>query len=103
MKCRIKKSEEPVDTSFMDMLLQVVENQLSANEPPETRETLDRLVRLGYPERTSKMMIAAVAGEQFPTVMLKDEPFSKKKFIDGLAELPEKYDTQLSENKTENT
>ncbi len=44
--------------------LEVVENQLRANDPPETRQTLQRLLALGYSRREAVDMIgSAVAAE----------------------------------------
>ena len=46
--------------------LQAVENQLRDNDPPETRQTFDRLRSLGYSERDAKTLIAsAIAVESY--------------------------------------
>ena len=33
------------------LILEVVDNQLSANDPPATKATLDRLMKAGHSER----------------------------------------------------
>jgi len=35
-------------------ILEVVDNQLQANDPPETRQTFDRLISVGYSEVRSQ-------------------------------------------------
>jgi hypothetical protein len=45
-------------------ILEIVENQLNANDPPETKKTLKRLMAAGYSREQAKEMIGtAVTGE----------------------------------------
>ncbi len=45
-------------------ILEVVENQLRTNDPPETRQTLQRLLAIGYSRQEAVEMIgSAVAAE----------------------------------------
>ena len=45
-------------------ILEVVENQLRENNPPETRQTLERLLAAGYSRQEAMKMIGtAVVGE----------------------------------------
>ena len=54
--------------------LEIVENQLRDNNPPETRQTFDRLRGLKISERDAKLLIAsAVAIETFE-IMKTNEP-----------------------------
>ena len=46
------------------LILDVVENQLRENNPPETRQTLERLLATGYSRQEAMEMIgSAVVGE----------------------------------------
>ena len=40
--------------------LDIVQNQLRVNTPPETKETLDRLLREGYSRKRALEMIACI-------------------------------------------
>lgn len=40
-----------------DQLIEVVNNQIKSNAPPETRQTLKRLVSLGYSDLDAKKLI----------------------------------------------
>jgi hypothetical protein len=41
-------------------ILQVVDNQLRANDPPEIKQTLDRLISEGYSKKKAKELIGCV-------------------------------------------
>lgn len=88
MKCRIKKDgQEPYNPYLKSAILEVVDNQLNENNPPETRQTLDRLVGLGYSETKAKEMIGAVVTEEIYYVMKDNEPFNIERFVTGLNKL----------------
>ena len=70
-------------------ILEVVENQLQANDPPETRQTFDRLISEGYSEEDSKKLIGLVVTSEIFDVLNKQEPFNSKRFVRALNELPQ--------------
>ena len=51
-------------------ILDVVDNQLQANDPPETRQTFDRLISEGYSEDEAKKLIGCVVTSPFKVVLL---------------------------------
>ena len=87
MKCRIKKDKQPHNPRLKSAFLDVVDNQLNENNPPETRQTLERLINLGYGEDKAKEMIGTVVTEEIYYVMKDDEPFNNERFIVGLKNL----------------
>ncbi len=87
MKCRIKKDEQPYNPYLKSAILEVVDNQLNENNPPETRQTLERLISLGYSEAKAKEMIGSVVTEEIYYVMKDDEPFNNERFVAGLNKL----------------
>jgi len=69
--------------------LEIVDNQLRDNDPPETRQTFDRLRKLKISERDAKILIAsAIALETFEIMKYK-KPFDQKRFIRNLNLLPD--------------
>jgi hypothetical protein len=69
--------------------LEVVDNQLRDNDPPETRQTFDRLRTLNIGERDAKLLIAsAIACETFE-ILKHNKPFDKERFIRHLRSLPD--------------
>lgn len=69
-------------------ILEVVENQLSSNDPPETEQTLDRLLSEGYSESEAKEFIGAVVVSEVFEVLQAQKPFDEKRFVEALNNLP---------------
>lgn len=69
-------------------ILDVVDNQLQANDPPETRQTFDRLISEGYSEDEAKKLIGCVVTSEIFDVLKKQEPFNPERFAKALNELP---------------
>ncbi len=86
MKCRIKKGEQH-NPYLKSAILEVVDNQLNENNPPETRQTLERLVNAGYTEEKAKEMIGSIVADEIYYVMKDNEPFNNERFIAGLNKL----------------
>jgi hypothetical protein len=69
-------------------ILEVVENQLKANDPPETRTTLKRLISEGYSEDEAKNLIGCVVTSEIFDVLKKQNPFNPVRFAKALKALP---------------
>lgn len=70
-------------------MLEVVENQLRDNDPPETRATMERLVEEGHSTSEAKRMIACVVVAEMFRVVKSQQPYDKNRFVAGLRALPE--------------
>lgn len=69
-------------------VLQFVEKQLTTGNPPETRQTLERLVSMGYsPEGAINLIATAVASEIFE-VMARGEAYNAERYRAALDRLP---------------
>ena len=69
--------------------LEIVDNQLRDNDPPETRQTFERLRGVNVSEREAKLLIAsAIAVETFEVIKTKT-PFDRVRFIRNLQMLPD--------------
>ncbi len=69
-------------------ILEVVENQLENNDPPETRQTYERLIREGHSEEDAKKLIGAVVAVEMFSIMKHQKPFDETQFIAALNRLP---------------
>ena len=69
--------------------LEVVENQLRDNDPPETRHTLTRLKRMGISEQDAKLLIASAIAAETYWIMKNGQSFNRDRFIRNLHLLPE--------------
>ncbi|MGC2111801.1 MAG: hypothetical protein WA655_19955 [Candidatus Korobacteraceae bacterium] len=76
------------DKELGRLILEVVESQLTANEPPETQATLDRLVTQGIAVEEAKRLIACVvSSEIFETLKLQN-PYDHERYVAALNRLP---------------
>jgi hypothetical protein len=71
-------------------IIQVVENQIKSNEPPETKQTLDRLISEGFSKNEAKELIGTVVVAEVFDVMKEGKPFNLKRYVKGLNKLPER-------------
>lgn len=55
-------------------IMEVVENQLRNNDPPQTRQTFERLIDAGYTEEEAKRLIGCVVSAEIFDVLKKNDP-----------------------------
>ena len=70
-------------------IIEVVENQIKSLDPPETKETYDRLLEMGHSDVKAKELIGVVVSSEIFDIMKKKEPFNKERFIKALNNLPD--------------
>ena len=70
-------------------IMEVVENQLCNNDPPQTLQTFRRLTETGYSEEEAKRLIGCVVSAEIFDVLKKNEPFNLDRFVKALNKLPE--------------
>ena len=68
-------------------ILEVVDNQLRDNEPPETRETFERLLSEGYSKEDAKKLIGSVVVSEIFDILKKGEPYDEERYIKALKKL----------------
>ncbi len=68
-------------------VLRIVENQIRNNNPPETKETLQRLMKIGDSRQEAIRKIAVVMVEEMYDVMKNREAFNQERFVNKLREL----------------
>lgn len=70
-------------------MLEVVQTQLDSNDPPETKQTLDRLLAEGFSKEDAKELIGTVVVAEVFEVMKEGKPHDKKRYVAALNNLPE--------------
>jgi len=70
-------------------ILQVVQNQIELNDPPETKQTLDRLIAEGILENEARDLIGSVVAAEVFEVLKNEEEFDSNRFVAALNRLPE--------------
>ena len=69
-------------------VLEAVEKQITDGEPPETAETLERLVGEGYPRNEAVLMIGHVLAVEMFGIMKEERGFDHAGYARALARLP---------------
>jgi hypothetical protein len=86
---RSRKQEPKSNPHLQAAFLEVVENQLRDNNPPETKQTLDRLVAEGHSPEDAKLLIAQAVAVEVYTVLKRQVAFNPERFVRNLRALPE--------------
>jgi hypothetical protein len=69
-------------------ILEVVDNQINKNDPPETAQTLNRLKNEGYSENDARELLATVVSVEIFDVLKNQEEFNHERFVKALNNLP---------------
>jgi hypothetical protein len=69
-------------------ILEAVENQLRAGDPPETRETLTRLIDEGHSEADAKVLLGQAVAVEIYCTLKEKKPFNRERFVRNLNGLP---------------
>lgn len=74
--------------ALKSVYLGIVENQLRANNPPETKLTLQRLVAQGISQADAKILIASAIAVETYEIMKSQTEFNHDRFVRNLNKLP---------------
>lgn len=88
-----KQHEPKTNPRLRAAFLEVVANQLKDNDPPETRQTLERLKKEGMSEKDARICIAQVVAVEVYEIMKHKQSFNRERFVRNLNALPEEPGT----------
>jgi len=80
--------ESEVNPHLRAAIIEVVENQLRTIDPPQTRQTFERLIQAGHSEVEAKQLIGTVVSAEIFDVLKRHEPFNLDRFVKVLDRLP---------------
>ena len=69
-------------------ILEGVNNQLKSLDPPETKQTYDRLVADGISDQEARRLIGCVVSSEIFDVLKQQQPFDHDRFVKALNKLP---------------
>jgi hypothetical protein len=69
-------------------ILETVENQLASGEPPETRETLERLKQEGFSDTDARALLGQAVAVEIYCALKEKKPFNRERFVRNLKNLP---------------
>jgi hypothetical protein len=78
-----------VNELLREQILQVVENQLRTNDPPETKQAYKRLTESGISDEDARIYIGQCVAVEIYDVLKNQQPFNQERFVSNLKKLPE--------------
>lgn len=69
-------------------IFEVLDNQLKAGNPPETRETLQRLLASGHSEKEARRLLGCVVAAEIFAVLHEGKEYDHGRYVDALRALP---------------
>ncbi len=84
-----KRRKDKTNPRLRAAFLEVVDNQLRNNDPPETKETFKRLITEGHTAQEAKELIAQAVVVEAYVVMKHNTPYNQERFVRNLKALPE--------------
>lgn len=69
-------------------ILSVVDNQLRDNDPPETKQTYERLLKEGHSKSEAKRLIGCAVAAEIFDILKKNKSFNQERFVATLNRLP---------------
>ena len=87
---RKRKTKEPEFNPLLQATyLEIVDNQLRENDPPEARQTYERLIAEGESDRSAKLLIGSVIAYETYKVLATQTEFDLKRYVRHLNMLPD--------------
>jgi len=68
--------------------MDIVDNQLRDNTPPETRQTLERLVADGHTLEDARRLTGCVVSTEIYDILTRHLPFDETAYVAALQRLP---------------
>ena len=72
-----------------EQIFEIIENQVESNTPPETKQTLKRLIDSGYSDQDARMLIGQCVAVELFSVLKLEKPFNNDRYVSNLKKLPE--------------
>jgi hypothetical protein len=77
-----------VNEHLRNAIFEVIDNQINANDPPETALTLERLMNEGYSDSEAKQLMGQAVVIEVIDVLKNKKPYSEQRYIKNLRNLP---------------
>lgn len=80
--------EDEIPEMSREGVLEAVETQIRDNDPPETGETLQRLMQEGQARDEAIRLIACVLMDEMFHILQQQRAFDRSRYVSGLSRLP---------------
>ncbi|MDZ7740962.1 MAG: hypothetical protein U5Q03_04235 [Bacteroidota bacterium] len=78
-----------VNLKMRDHIFGIIKNQMKSNDPPETKQTYNRLKKMGYSDFVTKQLIGQCIAVELYNIMKFQESFNDERYLENLKNLPE--------------
>jgi hypothetical protein len=86
----MSEHDEHDEEAFAEQtLIQAIENQLEADNPPAAKATLNKLTLVGYEREEILQLMALVLAHEIDAMLRDDRPFDSAWYEQALRVLPE--------------
>ena len=82
-------ADEAEEQFVEERLLEAIENQLAAQQPPAVQAVLNKLTLVGYPREEIVQMMAQVLAWQISAMLKAEQPFDMAAYERALRALPQ--------------
>ena len=79
---------EKINRRAGELIIQAIKEQIRQNDPPETKETFDRLRREGHAEEEVYRMLGCVLTSEMYAVLKQKRVFDRDLYVQQLHALP---------------
>ena len=86
---RRRQHESQQSPALRAAIMDALDNQLKHQDPPETRETFERLQRDDIDEEEARRLLACVIASELFDIAKTKQPFDRERFVMRLSTLPE--------------
>ena len=76
------------DKTVRDAMLDTVLNQINNNDPPEARDTYDRLIDGGRSNSQALQLMAQALRQEMNRMLTESTPFDSARYVALLAKIP---------------
>jgi hypothetical protein len=80
---------KPESDTVREAIFEAIENQVRDNNPPITRETLDRLIAEGFSKHEAMKMIGFALANEISEIMNNKQLFNEERYSQNLGNLPD--------------
>lgn len=88
--------ENEVTEKIQQTLTRFIEKQIQLNDPPETKQAIQRLQDLGYSKEESFEFVARLVSEEVTTILSGENKFDMERYKKALNQLPKPYNHPLN-------
>jgi hypothetical protein len=80
---------DTVNPALREIILRVIREQIRESEPPETKETFERLRRAGHSAQETYRLLGCVLTAEIYEIEKEKRAFDRERYVKRLEQLPQ--------------